>query len=286
MTIIINVIVVGCFIRIFIWKGNIRRPRDFCSPLLYTPASKGGVPPNQSHRVCNCLALLQCVASDPVTKKLCLRAHIPLYLYPFLSMHKPPENLYSHSNPRDAQSKTQSGSPSATPTATHNASLESSSARSLEFLRLTALGVVGALVKGVDGVILQFLLQSEIVPLCLKIMESGTDLSSTVATFIVQKILSFEEGLNYFCATPERFYAVSSVLSSMVSNVDTHPPSARLLKHIVRCYLRLCECPRAQEAFKHCLPPVFLNDALQPQLQEDPSIKKWIGHLLTRVRPI
>jgi CCR4-NOT transcription complex subunit 9 len=48
-------------------------------------------------------------------------------------------------------------------------------------------------------------------------MERGTELSKTVATFIVQKILLDESGLNYICQTAERFFAVSTVLNNMVS---------------------------------------------------------------------
>jgi CCR4-NOT transcription complex subunit 9 len=39
-------------------------------------------------------------------------------------------------------------------------------------------------------------------------METGSELSKTVATFIVQKILLDDAGLAYVCATAERFYAV------------------------------------------------------------------------------
>lgn len=78
-------------------------------------------------RVCNALALLQCVASHHDTRSLFLHgffifnflffslkflnilAHIPLYLYPFLNT--------------------------------------SSKTRPFEYLRLTSLGVIGALVK-------------------------------------------------------------------------------------------------------------------------------------------
>lgn len=130
-----------------------------------------------------------------------------------------------------------------------------------------------------DSDVINFLLQTEIIPLCLRIMETGSELSKTVrvhtcglrgsgrslleyleyigahsaqrthavlncaaphhpllhytpllllmlwtvtakalpckrtgtlqvATFIVQKILLDEMGLNYICATAERFYAV------------------------------------------------------------------------------
>jgi CCR4-NOT transcription complex subunit 9 len=53
--------------------------------------------------------------------------------------------------------------------------------------------------------------------LCLRIMERGTELSKTVATFIVQKILLDDNGLYYICSTAERFFAVSTVLNNMVN---------------------------------------------------------------------
>jgi len=100
-------------------------------------------------------------------------------------------------------------------------------------------------------------------------METGSELSKTVAIFIVQKILLDETGLTYICHTYERFYAVGTVLSNMVNQlVETQ--AVRLLKHVVRCYLRLSDnlrylfhilavCPlrircRAREALRACLP--------------------------------
>lgn len=46
-------------------------------------------------------------------------------------------------------------------------------------------------------------------------MESGSELSKTVATFILQKILLDETGLSYICQTFERFSHVASVLVSI-----------------------------------------------------------------------
>jgi CCR4-NOT transcription complex subunit 9 len=68
-----------------------------------------------SNRVCNALALFQCVASHSETRELFLQAQIPLFLYPFLN----------------TTSKT----------------------RPFEYLRLTALGVIGALVKQDDSTV-------------------------------------------------------------------------------------------------------------------------------------
>ena len=40
-----------------------------------------------------------------------------------------------------------------------------------------------------DTEVINFLLSTEIIPLCLRTMQMGSELSKTVATFIVQKIL-------------------------------------------------------------------------------------------------
>jgi CCR4-NOT transcription complex subunit 9 len=109
-----------------------------------------------------------------------------------------------------------------------------------EYLRLTSLGVIGAFVKVDDPEVIRFLLQTEIIPLCLKIMDSRSDLSKTVATFILQRILLDDTGLSYICHTFERFNTVSNALRKMVLD----RPSWRLLKHVIRCYLRVCVCQR------------------------------------------
>ena len=209
-------------------------------PLLTPPTLTA----HASNRVCNALALLQCVASHVDTRQPFLNAQIPLYLYPFL-------NTQSKSRP-------------------------------FEYLRLTSLGVIGALVKVDDTEVISFLLSTEIIPLCLRIMETGSELSKTVATFIVQKILLEETGLNYVCATAERFYAVSTVLANMVQLLQVHP-SVRLLKHVVRCYLRLADHSRARDALKTCLPQSLRDSTFAQHLQNDPTVQKWLSQLLATV---
>ncbi|CAN1339923.1 CCR4-NOT transcription complex subunit 9 [Linum perenne] len=80
-----------------------------------------------------------------------------------------------------------------------------------------------------------------------------------VATFIVQKILLDDVGLDYICTTAERFFAVGRVLGNMVAAL-AEQPSSRLLKHIIRCYLRLSDNLRACDALRSCLPDM-LRDA-------------------------
>lgn len=212
-------------------------------PLLAPPT----LSPHASNRVCNALALLQCVASHSETKNHLIDAQIPLYLYPFL-------NTVSRHRP-------------------------------FEYLRLTSLGVIGALVKVDDTAIVNFLLQTEIIPLCLRIMETGSELSKTVATFIVQKILLDDAGLTYVCATAERFYAVSFVLNSMVSKL-LEAPSVRLLKHIVRCYLRLSENIRARDALRQCLPQALRDNTFAAAIKTEETVQRWLATLVENLAEV
>ncbi|TDL20598.1 Rcd1-domain-containing protein [Rickenella mellea] len=210
-------------------------------PLLSPPNLTAHV----SNRVCNALALLQCVASHAETRQLFLNAHIPLFLYPFLN----------------TTSKT----------------------RPFEYLRLTSLGVIGALVKQNDNTtVIHFLLSTEIIPLCLRIMETGSELSKTVAIFIVQKILLDETGLTYICHTYERFFAVVTVFSNMVGQlVETQ--AVRLLKHVVRCYLRLSDNPKAREALRSCLPEPLRDQTFSALLKGDMVTKRCLTTLLNNL---
>ncbi len=75
-------------------------------------------------------------------------------------------------------------------------------------------------------------------------------------------------GLDYICATAERFFAVSAVLNNMVQVLPENP-SVRLLKHIIRCYLRLSDNQRAREALRTCLPPLLMDLGFTSCLKED-----------------
>ncbi|XP_018651057.1 putative suppression of tumorigenicity [Schistosoma mansoni] len=161
---------------------------------------------HQSNRVCNALALLQCLASHPETRNEFLKANIPLYLYTFLN--------------------------------TNNRT------RPFEYLRLTSLGVIGALVKVSAYIYISTAYLWNDYSL-LTWFRNYTSLFSNygirkVATFIMQKLLLDEVGLAYICQTYERFAHVATVLDKMVIHL-AREQSLRLLKHVIRCYLRLSD---------------------------------------------
>ena len=189
----------------------------------------------KSNKACSVLALFQCVAAHPETRHPFLQAQIPIFLYPFL-------NTLNKSKP-------------------------------YEYIRLTALGVIGALVKVDNPEVITYLLNTEIIPLCLRIMERGSELSKTVACFIVQRILLDDSGLKYICEKQERLSAINTVLGFMIKN----KPSSRLVKHIIRSYYRLAENPEGKNLLKNNLPPEMKEMDFINSLDE--SSKKWLVNL-------
>ncbi|CAN6238473.1 unnamed protein product [Urochloa humidicola] len=211
---------------------------------VYPALSPPTLSASAATRACNALALLQTVAAHPKTRTPFLKAQIPLYLFPFLNT--------------------------------------TSEAKSFEHLRVTSLGVLGALAKAEDTEVVKFLLKSEVIPLCLRIMGTGSELSKTVATFIVQKIMRDKVGLEHICATPECFFQAASVLANMVIAL-TEQPSTRLLKHVIYCYLRLTDDPRAYTALQTHLPEALRNGTFDNCLRDDPAAMHFLQQLLDKL---
>lgn len=91
---------------------------------------------------------------------------------------------------------------------------------------------------------------------------------STLRVQVPTSWCAMQVGLNYICATAERFFAVSAVLNAMVAALPEQP-STRLLKHIIRCYLRLSDNTRAREALRQCLPALLRDPGFTVCLKDD-----------------
>lgn len=76
------------------------------------------------------------------------------------------------------------------------------------------------MVKKDDIESINYLVKTELIVLCLRIMKKGDPLSKSVATFIVFKILLNNTGLKYVCSTIERFNAVAQILKDMIEEMD------------------------------------------------------------------
>ena len=209
------------------------------------------ITPASSQRACNAIALLQCLAVDEQTRPLFLQAQYHLLVYPFL----------------------------------HALGAE----RPLMYLRLTALGVIGALLRSHDPQSVRLLLDTDIVWLCLRIMERDeTDpLSKTVATFIVQKLMLDDQGLNCICSSEDYLYTITAVLSKMIHALEQNP-CARMLKHAIRCYLALTEHAKGRVRVRQCLPSSLkqLPGSIRHMLEEDRTTENWLRQLLANLQSV
>ena len=149
-----------------------------------------------SNRACNALALFQCIASHPKTRNELVECRIPVFLYPFLR-----------------------GSSTEAEKSNSNTTKVTTMQQPLDFLRLTSLGVIGALVKAEDERGTKFLLQNDYMPMGLNIIEHGNELTKIVSTFILLRILSTPEGLLHCCHTYERFSHVAFILGKVVAKL-------------------------------------------------------------------
>ena len=79
-----------------------------------------------------------------------------------------------------------------------------------------------------------------------------------------------------------RFSHVAMILGKMVIQLSKEP-SQRLLKHVVRCYLRLSDNLRAREALRQCLPESLRDHTFAGHIKDDLTVKRWLSSLLYNI---
>ena len=166
---------------------------------IYQYLSSSKLTLEKSNKICSIINLFQCIASNSKTRHEFLESQIPIFLYPFLS--------------------------------------NTNKTKPYEYLKLTSLNVIGALVKLNESEIITFLINTQIIPLLLKIMEKGSELSKTIACCIVYKIVQDSNGIKYICEKRERYNGIIQFMRMMIKNKF----SPILIKHILKTFLKLSE---------------------------------------------
>ena len=175
---------------------------------LYQYLSPSKLNKEISDRASHILSLFQEIALNSKTRKEFLESQLLVFLYPFLS--------------------------------------NSNRAKLYDVIRLSALGVIAALVKRDDSGVINFLLNTGIIPILLKIIEKGTDLSRTIAFFILHRIVYDSKGFSYICEMKERLYAITYILGMIMHNKI----SQRLKNYILKIFVLLIENKDAKNMIK------------------------------------
>ena len=200
-----------------------------------------------SNRVCNALLLLQCVASHPETRTKFIKSDMSKMLHPLIK--------------------------------------SSCKQKPYVYLRVNAIGIIGALVKSEELEVMNHLLNTEVVPLCLEVMENREEFSKTGATFILQKMLFHRTGtgLHHICQRYDLFLHVVKVLDNVVSWLCKEK-SSRLFKQVINCYLGLSDNPNARNILRRSLPNQLRNGTFAECFKNDYSCIGSLNQLLTKLR--
>ncbi|KFK31148.1 hypothetical protein AALP_AA6G074800 [Arabis alpina] len=199
-----------------------------------------------SMRVYNVLLLFQCIAHHPETKTRFLRAKMPHYFYPLMDIGYPDKPF--------------------------------------EMLRLGALGVIAHLLKAVhpvDADVVRFLMDTSALGHCTTAVEVGTSESKILAVFILHKIMSTNEGLQYCCVLVDRFLAIDDLLKLVLVYLSTmNRPSLTLFNLVAACYARLSQKSRALVSLRRYPPVMLLDGPFASLLAEDPSTDNFRRQLI------
>ncbi|EAX93247.1 Cell differentiation family, Rcd1-like containing protein [Trichomonas vaginalis G3] len=153
---------------------------------------------NHAARVCYALTLFQsiAVASDEVRTQF-LKADIPSYLTPFLH--------------------------------TLNQS------RECEHFKLASLGIIGTIAMSNSQEAFDYLISKDFVPLCLRILKFSSEIHKIFASYIIQRILSTQRGIDEICKDAEKIKSVLDVLYNEVKIlvVNYNP---RIVRNIIFAY--------------------------------------------------
>ncbi|XP_009132856.1 CCR4-NOT transcription complex subunit 9 [Brassica rapa] len=206
---------------------------------IYPLTSRPVYSQNWMHlRVYNILLLFQCITHYPETRNCFLKADMQYYFYPLMDINV--------TDPR------------------------------LECLRIGALGVIAHMLRPpVDPAAVCYLVNTSCLQHCTKAIEIGSTESKTIAVFIINKILSTGEGLQYCCVLPDRFFFIDGLLKRLLMYLTTMArPCPSLFNLLVGCYTSLSYKPRARRGLRRYLPDMLFNNTFASLLAADPAAER------------
>ena len=155
------------------------------------------------------ISLLKCIASNQETRHEFLESKFLIFLYPFIN--------------------------------------NTNKAKPYEYLKLSSLSIINALLTETDNEIISFLIDTEIIPKLLKIMEKGAELTRKIACCIISQIVQDDNGTKYICETKERYSAIITYMKKMLKNKCNQITINRILK----TFLKLSENKDAKNILKN-----------------------------------
>ncbi|KAJ7979559.1 cell differentiation protein RCD1-like [Quillaja saponaria] len=211
----------------------------------------GNLTRRASKRLINVLTLFQCIAADKVTRHSFVKSSVPSFLVPLILFKAPMEEF--------------------------------------ENVRAVALSVIGILCQARESDIIQWAVENNMVEVCRISIEIGNELCKVIGMHIIEAIMQDDSGLSHICNSmcnhllEELTATWYSLVTFLTVDQDYSP---RLLFHIIRCYILLCDNVGGYNVVKGSLPEPIINGSFHDIRERFPLIESLIQQLLLTVGKI
>ena len=162
-------------------------------------------------KIRNLLLLLTSMTSHEEIRHKLIEAKIPIFLYPFLN--------------------------------------STSTAKQNEYIKLLTLTVITNLILPQDPETISFFINTQIIPILLKIIDRGPLISKVPACLMIHLIVKADEGLKYICEDKMRYSAIILFMRHMLKNKN----NPKIIEQTLKTFLRLAENNDARIILKNTL---------------------------------
>ncbi|KAK9275380.1 hypothetical protein L1049_022644 [Liquidambar formosana] len=208
----------------------------------------GSLSVRASKRLANVLTLFQCIAANRETRQKFFKSFVPNFLVPLILFDAPLEVF--------------------------------------ENVRAVALSVIGILCQAREPKIIQWAVESDMVEVCRISIEIGNELSKVIGMHILEALLQEDSGISYICS-PMCDHLLMGLMKTWERLVNLlavdQDFSPRLLFHIIRCYVLLCNHTRGFSIVAENLPDPIINGSFCDITEEFPIIGSLLEQLLLTI---
>ena len=181
-------------------------------------------------KIRNILLLLTSVTSHEEIRHKFIESKMPIFLYPFLN--------------------------------------STSTAKQNEYIKLLTLTVITNLIIPQEPETISFFINTQIIPILLKIIDRGPLISKVPACLMIHLIVKADEGLKYICEDKMRYSAIILFMRHMLKN--KHNP--KIIEQTLKTFLRLAENNDARIILKNTLLKEIKDKNFTKHLNESSKI--------------
>ena len=181
-------------------------------------------------KIRNLLLLLTSMTSHEEIRYKLIEAKIPIFLYPFLN--------------------------------------STSTAKQNEYIKLLTLTVITNLILPQDPETISFFINTQIIPILLKIIDRGPLISKVPACLMIHLIVKADEGLKYICEDKMRYSAIILFMRHMLKNKN----NPKIIEQTLKTFLRLAENNDARIILKNTLLKEIKDKNFTKHLNESSKI--------------